>query len=260
MRASEVVAEHGIFRSAAMADTLLGVGLPDLAHRLVGDSGKRFELAVKVGDIDSALRMAMKLKRKEVWTKLAETAVFHGRLRVAETALRNSDDVAGLSFLFIVTGQLEKLRKVGTGTAWAKDAGLEFVNGACSGCVMQQAAALRARGLTRLADHGLRTHGLGSGEGIGDTLVESRVPLAIMREKQEKRESKAMLEMTQSHTAGYALPMVCSDSPSSSHLARPYTRFSDPQFLLPPLLLSADACDWPLLPVTRAPLPRPLSV
>jgi hypothetical protein len=223
---------------------------------VVCDERAKFALAVKVGNMEVAESMARQVGDKEVWKKLGEAALLHGNVGVAEVALQNSGNIAGLSFLYLVTGQLAKLWKMGCVAGEEKAAGQRFVNGACCGSVMQQAAALRARGLERLAAHTLGTHGLGSGAGIVDRLGSPVLPPEMLLECEEEQERTAGREMEQLHAAGYALPTATFASPSSSHLIRPYTRFSAPRLLLPPLLLSADAGKWSRLRIARAPLSR----
>jgi hypothetical protein len=255
----QLLAQRPTLRSGAIADALLGAGHAVLALGLVWEERAKFSLAVKVGNLEEAETMALRLGDKEIWGKLGEAALLLGNVEVAEMALQNSDNLARLSFLYVVTGQLDKLQTMTRVKGVVKDVGMQFVNGACCGSVVQQAEALRTRGLKRLAVHTLRTHGLGSVEGAADNLGQPMLRQNVMPGSGEERERKAAREMELSYAAGYALFPASSAFPSSYHIARPYTRFSRPQLLLPPLLLSADAGNWPLVRIAQTPLARPPS-
>lgn len=87
-------------------------GYPDIALQFVQDPQTRFELAVDCGNLDVAVEMAKQLDRPKLWTRLGAEALAHGNHQIVEMThqkLRNFDK---LSFLYLATGDEEKLSRM----------------------------------------------------------------------------------------------------------------------------------------------------
>lgn len=85
-------------------------GYSHLALGFVRDSSTRFELGVESGDLESALDAACEIDKKEVWNRLADGAMALGNFIIAEKCLLKTDDRSRLSFLYLITGNFEKMK------------------------------------------------------------------------------------------------------------------------------------------------------
>ncbi|KGG50976.1 hypothetical protein DI09_49p60 [Mitosporidium daphniae] len=101
----------------SMISFLCRKGHPKLALKYVKDTQTRFDLALECLDIDMALTMAQKLDLCSCWENLAKEAMLHGRVHVVEECYRrlltsNYEEYSfKLLFLWILTGQLDKIRR-----------------------------------------------------------------------------------------------------------------------------------------------------
>lgn len=59
-----------------------------------------------------ALEAARALDDKRCWEKLAETALLQGNHQIVEMAYQRTKNFDKLAFLYLITGNLEKLRKM----------------------------------------------------------------------------------------------------------------------------------------------------
>jgi len=58
------------------------------------------------------LEAARALDDKRCWEKLAETALLQGNHQIVEMAYQRTKNFDKLAFLYLITGNLEKLRKM----------------------------------------------------------------------------------------------------------------------------------------------------
>lgn len=86
-------------------------GYAQVALQFVQDAGSRFELAIEAGRLDVALREAERLNNKQCWLRLGEAAVTLGDIEVAEAAYKSGGWEEKWSFLLLITGQFEKLKR-----------------------------------------------------------------------------------------------------------------------------------------------------
>jgi coatomer protein complex subunit alpha (xenin) len=87
-------------------------GYPEIALQFVQDPQTRFELAIECGNLEVATEMAKELDRPKIWTRLGAEALIHGNHQTVEMThqkLRNFDK---LSFLYLCTGDEEKLSRM----------------------------------------------------------------------------------------------------------------------------------------------------
>lgn len=76
------------------------------------DPATRYELALECGNIEVALESAKILDKLEHWANLAKEAFKLGYVTVAEFALQRSKDYQRLNFMYLCTGQTDKLTKM----------------------------------------------------------------------------------------------------------------------------------------------------
>ncbi|KAK4318877.1 hypothetical protein Pmani_010141 [Petrolisthes manimaculis] len=70
----------------------------------------RFMLSLEIGELHIALGAAKQLHHEECWRKLAQKAILYGDITIAETCYQKSKSYEKLSFLYLITGNLTKLR------------------------------------------------------------------------------------------------------------------------------------------------------
>lgn len=87
-------------------------GYPEVALHFVKDDKTRFTLALECGNIEIALEAAKALNDKICWEMLASAALMHGNHQVVEMCYQRTKSFDKLSFLYLITGNLDKLRKM----------------------------------------------------------------------------------------------------------------------------------------------------
>eukprot|EP01047_Picozoa_sp_COSAG01_P027075 COSAG01_NODE_1772_length_9263_cov_93.070930_3_plen_1231_part_00 len=87
-------------------------GFPEIALHFVGDDKVKFGLALESSNIDVAMECAMKMDDADCWSQLADVALRNGNVDVVEKCYQRTKNFERLSFLYLITGQTEKLRKM----------------------------------------------------------------------------------------------------------------------------------------------------
>lgn len=87
-------------------------GYPEIALQFVQDPQTRFELAIECGNLDVATEMAHQLDRPKIWTRLGTEALGHGNHQTVEMAYQKLRSFDKLSFLYLCTGNDEKLTRM----------------------------------------------------------------------------------------------------------------------------------------------------
>lgn len=87
-------------------------GYPEIALQFVQDPHTRFELAVECGNLNVAVEMAKQLDRPKLWTRLGIEALAHGNHQTVEMAYQKLRQFDKLSFLYLSTGDQEKLARM----------------------------------------------------------------------------------------------------------------------------------------------------
>ena len=87
-------------------------GYPEIALHFVRDNPTRFDLALECGNLNIALETAQAIDKEPYWNKLANESLRLGNHQVAETALKRIKNFERLSFLYLITGETEKLKKM----------------------------------------------------------------------------------------------------------------------------------------------------
>ena len=84
-------------------------GYPEIALQFVQDPQTRFELAIECGNLDVAVEMAKQLDRPKLWTRLGSEGLAHGNHQIVEMVYQKLRQFDKLSFLYLSTGDAEKL-------------------------------------------------------------------------------------------------------------------------------------------------------
>ena len=87
-------------------------GYPEIALQFVQDPQTRFELALECGNIDVAIEMAKELDRPKLWGRLGTEALAHGNHQTVEMTYQKQRNFDKLSFLYLATGDREKLSRM----------------------------------------------------------------------------------------------------------------------------------------------------
>ncbi|XP_019152993.1 PREDICTED: coatomer subunit alpha-2-like [Ipomoea nil] len=96
----------------AMIAYLQQKGFPEVALHFVKDERIRFNLALESGNIEIALESAKRIDEKDHWYRLGVEALRQGNAGIVEYAYQKTKNFERLSFLYLITGNLEKLSKM----------------------------------------------------------------------------------------------------------------------------------------------------
>ena len=122
-----------------MVPIVVSLGYPEVALHFVKDEKTRFALALECGNLDVALESAKAMDDKAVWEKLGEMALKQGNHQVVEMCYQRTKSFDKLSFLYLITGNLEKLRKMMKIAEIRKDTSSHFQNSLYLGDVKERA-------------------------------------------------------------------------------------------------------------------------
>ena len=87
-------------------------GYPEVALYFVKDDKTRFSLALECGNIEIGLEAARTIDQPECWKKLAEAALLQGHHQIVEMCYQRTKNFEKLAFLYLILGNLEKLKKM----------------------------------------------------------------------------------------------------------------------------------------------------
>ena len=135
-------------------------GYPEVALHFVKDEKTRFGLALECGNIDIALESARALDDKACWEKLGEAALMQGNHQIVEMCYQRTKNFDKLSFLYLITGNLDKLRKMMKIAEVRKDVNGQFQISLYLGDVNERVKILENCGQKSLAYLTATTHGL----------------------------------------------------------------------------------------------------
>lgn len=98
--------------SKAIIGYLQRSGYDDIALYFVSEPRARFTLAIRAGNLDTALECASVLDEAAIWNQLAEEALKQGNHEIVETCYQRTKSFDKLSFLYVITGNRVKLEKM----------------------------------------------------------------------------------------------------------------------------------------------------
>jgi len=135
-------------------------GYPEIALQFVQDPQTRFELAIECGNLDVATDMAKELDRPKIWTRLGAEALVHGNHQTVELAYQKLRNFDKLSFLYLCTGDEEKLSRMAKIAEHRSDFVSRFQNALYLGDVESRIQIFKEVDLYPLAYLTAKSHGL----------------------------------------------------------------------------------------------------
>jgi len=151
---------HSRLCGQAIITYLQDKGFPEVALHFVQDNKTRFKLALACGDIEVAISTAMDLNDDESWRQLGKEALRQGKQEVVEMAYQKCKDFERLSFLYLLLGETEKLKKMQIISLKRGDLMSRFHNALYLGDAQERVQVLEAAGQVALAYLTATTHGL----------------------------------------------------------------------------------------------------
>lgn len=103
--------KHSRLCGQAIISYLQDKGYPEVALHFVHDNKTRFKLALACGNIEVAMNVAYELG-DDAWRQLGVEALRQGNHEVVEMSYQKTKEFECLSFLYLLTGNTEKLRKM----------------------------------------------------------------------------------------------------------------------------------------------------
>ncbi|CAL0302546.1 unnamed protein product [Lupinus luteus] len=144
----------------AMIAYLQQKGFPEVALHFVNDEKIRFDLALESGNIQIAVASATAIDEKDHWYRLGVEALRQGNAGIVEYAYQRTKNFERLSFLYLVTGNLEKLSKMLRIAEVKNDVMGQFHNALYMGDVRERVKILESVGHLPLAYITASVHGL----------------------------------------------------------------------------------------------------
>ncbi|WCJ40918.1 Coatomer alpha subunit [Euphorbia peplus] len=144
----------------AMIAYLQQKGFPEVALHFVKDERTRFNLALESGNIQIAVASAKEIDEKDHWYRLGVEALRQGNAGIVEYAYQRTKNFERLSFLYLITGNLEKLSKMLKIAEVKNDVMGQFHNALYLGDVQERVKILENAGHLPLAYITAKTHGL----------------------------------------------------------------------------------------------------
>ena len=135
-------------------------GFPEVALHFVKDERTRFDLAIECGNIEVALAAAQELDDKDTWHELGVQALRQGNYQIVEFAYQKTKNFERLSFLYLITGNTEKLRKMLKIAEMRSDVMGQFHNALYLGDIPERLRILEESGQYPLAYLTAKTHGM----------------------------------------------------------------------------------------------------
>lgn len=126
-------------------------GYPEVALHFVKDARTRLSLALQCGNIDVALEAAKSLDEPAAWDKLANAALATGNHQIVEMCYQRTKNFDKLSFLYLITGNLDKLRKMMKIAEIRKDLSAQFQGALLLGDTRESIRLLKNSGQISLA-------------------------------------------------------------------------------------------------------------
>nr|GEX82772.1 coatomer subunit alpha-1 [Tanacetum cinerariifolium] len=153
----------------AMIAYLQEKGFPEVALHFVKDERTRFDLALNSGNIQIAVAAAKEIDEKDHWYKLGVEALRQGNSGIVEYAYQRTKNFERLSFLYLITGNTEKLGKMLKIAEVKNDVMGQFHNALYLGNIQERVTILENAGHLHLAYVTASTHGL---HDIADRIAE----------------------------------------------------------------------------------------
>ena len=144
----------------AMIAYLQQKGFPEVALHFVKDERTRFNLALESGNIQIAVASAKEIDKKDHWYRLGVEALRQGNAGIVEYAYQRTKNFERLSFLYLVTGNIDKLSKMLKIAEVKNDVMGQFHNALYLGDIRERVKILENAGHLPLAYITAAVHGL----------------------------------------------------------------------------------------------------
>uniref|UniRef100_A0A2P2IV55 Coatomer subunit alpha n=2 Tax=Rhizophora mucronata TaxID=61149 RepID=A0A2P2IV55_RHIMU len=144
----------------AMISYLQQKGFPEVALHFVKDERTRFNLALESGNIQIAVAAAKEIDEKDHWCRLGVEALRQGNVGIVEYAYQRTKNFERLSFLYLITGNMDKLSKMLKIAEVKNDVMGQFHNALYLGDIRERVKILENVGHVPLAYITAATHGL----------------------------------------------------------------------------------------------------
>lgn len=144
----------------AMIAYLQQKGFPEVALHFVKDERTRFNLALESGNIQIAVASAKEIDEKDHWYRLGVEALRQGNAGIVEYAYQRTKNFERLSFLYLITGNMDKLSKMLKIAEVKNDVMGQFHNALYLGDVKERVKILESAGHLPLAYITASVHGL----------------------------------------------------------------------------------------------------
>lgn len=161
---------HSRLCGRAIVAYLQSKGFPEVALHFVREPRTRFRLALACGNIEAAMESAFTLEQqlasegkesgRTVWGELGSEALRQGNHQVVEMSYQRTKDFDRLSFLYLITGDTDKLRKMLKIANMRKDIMGRYHNALLLGNADERVAVLEESGNLPLAYITAVMHGL----------------------------------------------------------------------------------------------------
>jgi coatomer subunit alpha len=151
--------KHSRLCGKAILTYLQEKGYPEVALHFVNDNKTRFKLALACGNIQVAMTVAQDLG-DDAWKQLGIEALRQGNHEVVEMSYQKTKDFERLSFLYLITGNTEKLRKMLKIAEMRGDVMSRFHNALYLGDAEERVRVLESTNNLSLAYLAAATHGL----------------------------------------------------------------------------------------------------
>eukprot|EP01071_Lankesteria_metandrocarpae_P006581 Lankesteria_metandrocarpae@DN4409_c0_g1_i1.p1 len=152
--------KNGRLCGNAVIGYLTRKGYPEVALQFVNEPKTRFNLALEFGHLDEAASACTKMDNKSTWERLAKESMRQGNYEIVETVLQRIKDFDKLSFLYCITGNHEKLRKMLKISEMRKDQMSRFHNALLVGDAPERVKVLADVGQLPLATATAAVHHL----------------------------------------------------------------------------------------------------
>lgn len=156
---------HSRLCGRAIVAYLQSKEFPEVALHFVREPSMRFRLALACGNIDIAMECAFILEKQDgskrnVWGQLGSEALRQGNHHVVEMSYQRTNDFDRLSFLYLISGDTEKLRKMLKITNIRQDIMGRYHNALLLGDAEERVKVLEVSGHMPLAYVSAKLHGL----------------------------------------------------------------------------------------------------
>ena len=200
--------KHSRLCGQAIITYLQEKGFPEVALNFVHDNKTRFKLAIACGNIQVAMNVAYELG-DDAWRQLGIEALRQGNHEVVEMSYQKTKEFERLSFLYLLTGNTEKLRKMLKIAEMRGDIMSRFHNALFLGDAEERVRVLEATGQLSLAYVAAVTHGLeADAERLHGLLLGAKVPIP------EVKESATLLQPPTAIYRGENWPLLTITKPS----------------------------------------------